>query len=625
MSKRHTSKSKVRSKKTDKLNVLKQTLSQLDILSGILVDELAEHALNQLCTVISDEIIASAAYSRLHNVDERAYSVYTALIERYKGIMTLYEQFQADITHEQAHEIVSGIIAIITSRVNLAEEHGVLTDESPITTEKKQLAANVVQEFHVEFEHASKNTFHTEISTLQPHLKLTLIQASDFEQVRAATEITDTATKLAHILYPAYCSCCQALTAQLNDIELRRVTNYYLRILEDERHIIESLVKIKVTAEAYSHSADSTVENVTDQILQAIYECYQLFMVDANPIFSYLLHPQEQAEQWAAQVYTIDGFKDALTAKLCVEEILHLEIYEETIAELAVLFGKFNRELEKYLCNVIEQKIGKDMLDKTIDELCDASTPSLLMANKMSDIFRRASIFFDEHENILLEEPGAEIIAGINETVGIKTMSIADGEQSFSGDMQAIFLSFQNERQNLCETILKNSHGAAANKLLEMFFTDKTCNVKKIIDNVLEQENYTTKTIKTASTWQSKVYKRIMEFKRDVLLYEMGTFDEIINYSVRKLVNDINEDHASTLAYAAYLKQTQSELVEMLSRNNIVRIIPEPHTPFNAKEHDVLTAEVTEGFAKGEIVKTFSSGYKENDVALVRATVVAAK
>ena len=114
MSKRHTSKSKVRSKKTDKLNVLKQTLSQLDILSGILVDELAEHALNQLCTVISDEIIASAAYSRLHNVDERAYSVYTALIERYKGIMTLYEQFQADITHEQAHEIVSGIISFIS-------------------------------------------------------------------------------------------------------------------------------------------------------------------------------------------------------------------------------------------------------------------------------------------------------------------------------------------------------------------------------------------------------------------------------------------------------------------------------------------------------------------------------
>jgi len=46
---------------------------------------------------------------------------------------------------------------------------------------------------------------------------------------------------------------------------------------------------------------------------------------------------------------------------------------------------------------------------------------------------------------------------------------------------------------------------------------------------------------------------------------------------------------------------------------------------FNGKEHEVLIAETSEGFAKGEIIKVINPGYKRGDFILTRANVIAAK
>ena len=46
---------------------------------------------------------------------------------------------------------------------------------------------------------------------------------------------------------------------------------------------------------------------------------------------------------------------------------------------------------------------------------------------------------------------------------------------------------------------------------------------------------------------------------------------------------------------------------------------------FNGREHEVLMAEVKEGFKKGEIIKTLNKGYRFNDQIILKANVVACK
>jgi len=615
----------------DKLSGLKKALSRLDVFSVSFMDTLAKLAAKQFIEAVSGEIAKSGENARLHNFDEQAYTAYAALLEHYRGITTLYEQNVGNITDEQMREMVAGIVSVITSRLNLADEHEDwgLTHENPITCEKNRLIEAAMQEFLSKFELTTQDTLEAKIFTLRPRLKLLLLQtpyaAEPIHSV--ASEIADVANGLTSQLYQAYCKASQALTAQLDDMDKRSVTSYYLSILEDERDILESIAKIQLEAIDCAAGVSSGSHTAVDELLSAIRECYLLFMADANPILSRLHHPHEQVEQWAAQIHSFDGFRSALAAKLCFPP----EVYEQAEAELAELLGTFDRELAKVTSSLVEKKVGKTIFGHTLQELNANIAKPLLMADEMSAIFRRANKFYLEHEQALLAELGVEIISGINETIDIKVMSIADGELAFSEETQTKLLQFLSDRQSNCETIADNIRSEVGNKLLEALLDGKTYSVADALetafDNALEQCGFTAKAAKTVQSWQAEIGKLILAFKRDVLLYEIGTFDEIMNFSVGKLIGDAGENPnpSPTLAYTTHLQQAQHELVEMLARNDITQVIPPPHTPFNAKEHDVLTAEPTEGFAKGEVVKTFSSGYKERDVVLVRAGVIAAK
>jgi molecular chaperone GrpE (heat shock protein) len=66
-------------------------------------------------------------------------------------------------------------------------------------------------------------------------------------------------------------------------------------------------------------------------------------------------------------------------------------------------------------------------------------------------------------------------------------------------------------------------------------------------------------------------------------------------------------------------------IAKVLRAHNIGLIKPKPKDMFDAKEHEVLTAEKHEGYKKGEIIKLINSGYRQNGEVLLRANVVAAR
>jgi molecular chaperone GrpE (heat shock protein) len=77
--------------------------------------------------------------------------------------------------------------------------------------------------------------------------------------------------------------------------------------------------------------------------------------------------------------------------------------------------------------------------------------------------------------------------------------------------------------------------------------------------------------------------------------------------------------------FVAEIDKRHRNLEAILAKYGIEKIAPKPFDIFNAKENEVLMAEVNPDFKKGEIIKTMNSGYRLGDLVLVRANVIAAR
>lgn len=119
-----------------------------------------------------------------------------------------------------------------------------------------------------------------------------------------------------------------------------------------------------------------------------------------------------------------------------------------------------------------------------------------------------------------------------------------------------------------------------------------------------------------------EVEKEINLYYRQTLLFELTTFEEIMNYSVSKLRNSENEN---VKKYVALIDEQMEKISFFLAEDGIEDINPKPKEMFNGREHDVLMAEKAEDFNKGEIIKVITRGYKKDNVVFIRASVIAAK
>jgi molecular chaperone GrpE (heat shock protein) len=134
--------------------------------------------------------------------------------------------------------------------------------------------------------------------------------------------------------------------------------------------------------------------------------------------------------------------------------------------------------------------------------------------------------------------------------------------------------------------------------------------------------SYTYSVKKRVNAYVEKAEKLSFRFKKEVLLYEVCTYEEILTHSALRLKASPWPAMAAATVdlFAAY-----DRLQTILGINHIMAIHPAPHEPFNAFEHEVLMAEKQEGFATGEIIKVLNTGYKQGDKVILRANVIAAR
>lgn len=215
------------------------------------------------------------------------------------------------------------------------------------------------------------------------------------------------------------------------------------------------------------------------------------------------------------------------------------------------------------------------------------------------------------------------ILKGISETIEIKVDSLRDSIQLFEEDGQNLLRGISEEKVTVPADEMKRIQDVVRESWLAS--PPGPDSIAEFFSHFLNSDIFAPvqdRVKKRAATNMDRAEKFAFRFKKEVILYEVCTYEEILTHSASRLRESVWTDMtaAENQLTAAY-----GSLESLLEANGIFPIRPAAHEQFNAFEHEILVAESQEGFAKGEIIKIINTGYKQSDKVILRANVIAAR
>jgi hypothetical protein len=223
------------------------------------------------------------------------------------------------------------------------------------------------------------------------------------------------------------------------------------------------------------------------------------------------------------------------------------------------------------------------------------------------------------------------ISQGIAETVFIKVESLDEAAAAIKTAIEPLraALADSGERQEppwLAE-LAESSFNAMVDEMARFQKEDRRAlsAVKKYMNFRPDSEvyaEYASRLTRPAAKTLEQIEMKLLKFKKEQTLYEISTFEEIQLYSVSRL-RESKEPHI--VDFVSYLDSAGLRIIQTLAEYGITPVRPVPRDIFNGREHEVLMAEQSEEYKKGEIIKLLNSGYKQGDVVLLRANVIAAR
>jgi molecular chaperone GrpE (heat shock protein) len=403
----------------------------------------------------------------------------------------------------------------------------------------------------------------------------------------------------AESLYEVYQTSLSACLTRLNDAALRPVTRGYIEQINSEREILASLLNVHGAAmESALPEAAEEERLIVNGLLASLREGFNKL----DGIAAALDDTTRGGGAFDIKDKTPEEFDAALN-----ETLNNADFIGALYAEVDTLADKVRLEYARaaYRFQRLLSEEGN-------------------LAGDITAVFERAFANLPSPGG-LPEEAASEraILTGVAETIEIKVESLKESAAYFIETAKQIVKSFAADRKDF-ETESRNAlYGAAIN-----IWRDTVKNYAGLpayFARVEEEEVFDKHKAyheKRVNSYAEKIEKALYNFKRETLLYEICTYEEILTHSVSRL----RESEIDLVKEAvALLDETFTALEMLLRKNNIQVMHPEPHSMFNGKEHEVLLAEKHEGFEKGEIIKTINSGYRQNDTVILRANVVAAR
>ncbi|WP_058485682.1 nucleotide exchange factor GrpE [Defluviitalea phaphyphila] len=574
--------------------------------------------------------------NKLSIYDEKIFEYFDELTKYYQITIDLFNKNKKNIKTGKAKEILDGICIVLAAQLKQFRENQRLNEgisegksvENPIKIEKDKFITE------------QKISILDELDNIESRWEKKKINKIIIENRKNITEISknkdDYYKFIKYIytlliedvkeeLYKCYIDKSKKGIEKLNDFHLRKAANFYYESIKQEKENIEAIIKIQVNAleeeikeEAYKRAE----EEIIQKILHTIREAYQHLGKEIEELESFFKEAENQSSK--IKLYNYEEFQQYIN-KNGMEAYINdvkvrkkIGLNDEKLLNFYELYEEFNDKWEVFKKEGIKywDKINKEFIENNVTKQIKNN---IEMSEKILNLFLDFDKKYNNKEKLQLNTNYSPIIEGISQTINIKIESLKESIELFKEHIEGFLNNIKKDLKTFVKKsyLIEESHGNFINKGLSETETN-------YLNELLEQEikDFNEKLIKQHEKIKQEVDKNIIKFLKEHLLFEISTYEEILHYSVSKLREEKEE---IVLEYVKDIDNLTESIEEVLKFYKIEFINPTPHEKFNGKEHEVLMAEIREGFKKGEIIKTMNRGYLYNKQIVLKANVIAGK
>lgn len=583
--------------------------------------------------------------NRLSKYDEKIFEYFRKLMWYYEQTISLYEQDKDNITNLKIKEIMEGIYTVLSSQLKQFEENqqyeyinsSQRNIKNPIRIEKDEIivkaknfvleiVANLLGEYirakgEICFKYIiseltnSTNSHNSYIEILQ-NIYYGIID-NDYKN-----------------LYKAYCYITKGSIEKINNLQFRKAADFYYESIKQEREILETIMTVQVNALAdeLKHTELEVIEQQQiNQILDTLIEAYQHLKREIESLEIYFKESENKTKE--IKLMNLDEFKQYIIdegAKKYIDDLIPKQ-FPNDIAKLDNLIinskSNFETKFNEYIKQIIDYKIVCINKNYNIsNEINDFAIQKSNMIDEFINCFKIIKDYCDLNLENLNQTQYNEILNGIYETLQIKLESLEESKQLFLNSINSIK---DNLKFGLSDKLKNN----IVKENLDYWF--KECplteqsfifTIESLYNNIENSEillKYVSGLKRQKQSQQDSLNKKYIQFLKEHLLFELTTYEEILNYSVSKIREETELDVVK--GFIKTIDDINLEIENLLIKYSIFTIKPKPYDVFNGKEHEVLMAEKHDNFEKGQIVKLMNTGYKYNNSVIIRANVIAAK
>jgi len=546
----------------------------------------------------------AARFSRLGVSDEDIYTRLEELMNVYLRVIELAGSIRGG--GDRLHVLIGGICEVLNSRLTefAAVKQGIEA-ENPVLQEKCLIVARSFSYVNDYIENIGWNF----IPWMQDELPEQWAQlcSPDTADITLEEVIAKECLPEIYIHFQKWLRIC---LLELDDLHSRKTAGVYTELIAREWEELANIIKVQVHALEAATTED--IDPSDESNLPTVHTILDMLRMEYQQTGPIIERFQKMLNSPPAHVTapTYEEFEAAMVAAINVSEAQKPsadEFFALLDDEAVALFGKLQGELPK-TAHMVKRAVNEDRLlaEAVVQEF--VKLYRALAAQETPDISEENRLHHD-------------ILAGVTETIEIKIESLQESIETFDAEGQKLLHVFTQEKITPSEDDLRLVQDAVKKawfdfphdgESLAVFFT--TFLQSEVFDG------FRARVQKHTTNYRDKTDKFTFRFKKEILLYEICTFEEIFTHSVSRLRECEDMTDVVALLDAAFAR-----LTTLLEKNSITAISPAAHELFNAFEHEVIIAESQEGFAKGEIIKVVNAGYKQNDKVILRANVIAAR
>ncbi len=583
-------------------------------------------------------------FDGLTKCDEGMAKCLNELMCSYDAAISEYESSKCFMITSRVADMTDGIVNVLKLRkeaftkFSRSQSFEEALASNPVAMEKKELTAAGLRKLDSELENILVRAFADCRHVKRTELSKLTVNGLDYDGFIGFFEqyLSDITEGCINNIADVYETAERETLRSLNEPSERTETSELLALLKEEHGVLKSIVTLQSAAVAFNLDAESCGEDerrTAETLTSAVASFADSFEEKAGAAITLYERAAEKYEHHGIIIDAVsadelrDTLRDNLSSAIVISRSSFNEFYKEFDLRMSVFRQTFREEIALPEYNRYKTLAPKKLVYGLKKNISEAKS----LTDDVIYVFSKMCLYCAENKTMLSASPNYEIINGIAETVEIKIQSMKESEEQFSEDAYSALkmLSEEGEAANEAEcaefcsecekAVFECTSGFSKDdRRLIMLF-------KRLYSDFDSDEIAVRALAKTEKGLRSRaenVGKRIFRYKKESLFYELSTFEEIMHYSVSRLITLNAPEDAG---FISFITTEHEFLASLIRRYGIEEIKPRPHDMWNGKEHEVLIAEKDEAFCKGEIIKLMNTGYKEGDTVIIRANVVACK